>query len=75
VIEQMMRSTAFGKITAVYGQISKNGSSVRKWPALKMPITDKMVKNGCLSVKIKVFRTLFYGQMLRKMDFVRKSSS
>ena len=36
-----------------------------------MPITDKMVKNGCLSVKIQVFRTLFYGQMLRKMDFVR----
>ena len=51
MIEQMMRSTAFGKITAVYGQISKNGSSVRKWPAPKMPITDKMVKNGCLSVK------------------------
>ncbi|WP_181971185.1 hypothetical protein [Ligilactobacillus ruminis] len=73
--EQMMRSTAFGKITAVYGQISKNGSSVRKWPAPKMPITDKMVKNGYLSVKIQVFRTLFYGQMLRKMDFVRKSSS
>jgi len=75
VIEQMMRSTAFGKITAVYGQISKNGSSVRKWPAPKMSITDKVVKNGCLSVKIQVFRTLFYGQMLRKMDFVRKSSS
>ncbi|MFY4504485.1 hypothetical protein [Ligilactobacillus ruminis] len=70
-----MRSTAFGKIIVVYGQISKNGSSVRKWPAPKMPITDKMVKNSCLSVKIQVFRTPFYGQMLRKMDFVRKSSS
>ena len=70
-----LADSAFGKITAVYGQISKNGSSVRKWPAPKMPITDKMGKNGCLSVKIQVFRTLFYGQMLRKMDFVRKSSS
>ena len=46
----MMRSTAFGKITAVYGRIVENGSSVRKWPARKMAITDKMVKNGCLSV-------------------------
>ena len=45
-----MRSTAFGKITAVYGQIAENGSSVRKWPARKVPITDKMVKNGSLSV-------------------------
>ena len=68
----MMRSTAFGKITAVYGQISKNGSSVRKWPALKMPITDKMGKNDRLSVKIQTFRTRFYGQMLRKAPFIRK---
>ena len=30
VIEQMMRSTAFGKITAVYGQIDENGHFVRK---------------------------------------------
>ena len=30
VIEQMMRSTAFGKITAVYGQIDENGRFVRK---------------------------------------------
>ena len=29
-----------------------------------MAITDKMVKNGGLSVKIKLFQTLFYGQML-----------
>jgi len=75
VIEQMMRSTAFGKITVVYGQIAENGSSVRKWPARKVPITDKMVKNGRLSVKIQVFLTLFYGQMGRKAGFVRKSSS
>ena len=47
-----MRSTAFGKITAVYGQIAENGSSVRKWPARKVPITDKMVKNGSLSVNL-----------------------
>ena len=42
---------AFGKITVVYGHIDENGSSVRKWLARKMPITDKMVKNGRLSVK------------------------
>ena len=52
-----MRSAAFGKITAVYGQIDENGLFVRKWPARKMAITDKMVKNGCLSVKIQTFRT------------------
>ena len=47
-----MRSTAFGKITAVYGQIDENGLFVRKWPARKIPITDKMVKNSCLSVNL-----------------------
>ena len=71
----MMRSTAFGKITAVYGHIDENGRFVRNWPALKMAITDKMVKNGTLSVKIQTFRTRFYGQMLQKAGFVRKSSS
>ena len=70
-----MRSTAFGKITAVYGHIDENGPFVRKWPARKTAITDKMVKNGRLSVKIQVFRTLFYGQMFQKAGFVRKSSS
>ena len=40
-----------------------------------MPFTDKMVKNGRLSVKIQTFRTRFYGQMLQKAAFVRKSSS
>jgi len=61
-----MRSTAFGKITVVYGHIDENGASVRKWLARKMPFTDKMVKNGRLSVKIQLFRTRFYGQMLQK---------
>ena len=75
VIDQMMRSTAFGKITAVYGHIAENGRFVRKWTVPKMAITDKMVKNGWLSVKIQVFRTLFYGQMFQKAVFVRKSSS
>ena len=75
VIEQMMRSTAFGKITAVYGQIDENRRFVRKWTVPKMAITDKMVKNGRLSVKIQVFRTRFYGQNLQKAGFVRKSSS
>ncbi|MEE0004149.1 MAG: hypothetical protein UE077_05050 [Ligilactobacillus ruminis] len=71
----MMRSTAFVKITAVYGHIDENGHAVRKWLDRKMPFTDKMVKNGRLYVKIQTFRTLFYGQMGRKAGFVRKSSS
>ncbi|WP_334115763.1 hypothetical protein [Ligilactobacillus sp.] len=75
MIEQMMLSTAFVKITAVYGQIAENGASVRKWLARKMPITDKMVKNGRLSVKIQPVWTRFYGQMIQKSLFVRKSSS
>ena len=70
-----MRSTAFDKIIVVYGQIDENGHSVRKWSSRKMPITDKMVKNSLLSVKIQTFRTQFYGQMLQKAGFVRKSSS
>ena len=40
-----------------------------------MAITDKMGKNGRLSVKIQTFRTRFYGQMLRKAASVRKSSA
>ena len=70
-----LASSAFGKITAVYGQIDENWSSVRKWLARKMPITDKMVKNGRLSVKIQPVWTRFYGQTLQKEAFVRKSSS
>ena len=70
-----MRSTAFGKITVVYGHIDENGASVRKWLARKMLFTDKMVKNGRLSVKIQTFRTRFYGQMLKKAGFVRKFSA
>ena len=75
VREQMMRSAAFGKITVVYGHIEENGRFVRKWTVPKMAITDKTVKNSCLSVKIHAFWTLFYGQTLRKAGFVRKSSS
>ena len=37
-----------------------------------MPITDKMVKNGRLSVKIQPVWTRFYGQMIQKSLFVRK---
>ena len=75
MIEQLLSSTAFGKIIVVYGQIAENGHAVRKWPARKMAITDKMVKNGRLSVKIQAVWTRFYGQMLQKSLFVRKSSS
>ena len=47
-----MRSTAFGKITAVYGQIDENWEFVRNWPARKKAITDKMFKNSLLSVNL-----------------------
>ena len=70
-----LSNAAFGKIIAVYGHIDENGSSVRKWLDRKMPITDKMGKNGRLSVKIQLFRTRFYGQMLQKAACVRKSPS
>ena len=66
---------AFGKIIAVYGQIDENGRFVRNWTARRKAITDKMGKNGRLSVKIKAFRTRFYGQMIQKAACVRKSSS
>ncbi|WP_172980661.1 hypothetical protein [Ligilactobacillus ruminis] len=68
-----LSGTAFGKSSAVYGHIDRNGHVVRKWPALKKAITDKSGKNSRLSVKIQAFRTLFYGQMLQKQSFVRKS--
>ncbi|WP_288721500.1 hypothetical protein [uncultured Ligilactobacillus sp.] len=70
-----MSSTAFGKITTVYGHIDENGRFVRKWTVPKMAITDKTVKNSCLSVKIHALRTWFYGQTLQKAGFVRKFSS
>ena len=70
-----MSSTAFGKIIVVYGQIDENGLFVRNWSARKMAITDKMGKNVGLSVKIQPFWTMFYGQMLQKQPFVRKSSA
>lgn len=70
-----MRSTAFVKITAVYGQIDENWEFVRKWYSRKVPITDKMLKNSLLSVKIHPVWTRFYGQMIQKFLFVRKSSS
>ena len=70
-----MRSTEFVKITVVYGHIAENGLFVRNWPVRKMAITDKMVKNSRMSVKIQTFRTRFYGQMLRKAACVRKSSA
>ena len=59
----------------VYGRINENGNAVRKRTVPKMAITDKMVKNARLSVKIQTFRTRFYGQMIQKAGFVRKSSS
>ena len=70
-----LSGAAFGKNAFVYGHIDENEKFVRKWPARKKAITDKMGKNGRLSVKIQTFRTRFYGQMLRKAAFVRKSSS
>ena len=75
ILRADLASTAFGKIIAVYGHIDENGLFVRNWSAWKMAITDKMVKNGRLSVKIQAFWTRFYGQMVQKDGFVRKSSS
>ena len=71
----VLADAAFGKITVVYGHIDENWRFVRKWPARKMAITDKMVKNGTLSVKIQTFCPLFYRQTLQKEASVRKSSS
>ena len=67
-----MRSTEFVKITVVYGHIAEKGLFVRNWSARKMAITDRMGKNGRLSVKIQTFRPRFYGQMVQKAGFVRK---
>ena len=61
-----MRSTEFFKITVVYGHIDENGLFVRNWSAQKMAITDKIAKNGRLSVKIQTFRPRFYGQITVK---------
>ena len=72
ILRADLASTAFGKNTAVYGHIDENGLFVRNWPVRKIAITDKMGKNGRLSVKIQTFRTRFYGQMLRKASSVRK---
>ena len=70
-----LADSAFGKIAVVYGHIDENGRFVRKRPVPKMPITDKMGKIGSLSVRFQPFWTQFYGQMLRKPAFVRKSAS
>ena len=70
-----LADSAFVKNAFVYGHIDENGKFVRKWPARKKAITDKMIKNGRLSVKIQTFRARFYGQMLQKAGFVRKSPS
>ena len=67
-----LTSAAFGKISAVYGHIDKNGHLVRKRPARKMAITDKMVKNSRLSVRFQTFWTRIYGQIIKNELFVRK---
>ena len=70
-----LASAAFGKNAFVYGQIDEKGHAVRKWPARKKAITDKMIKNSLLSVRFWRFRPRFYGQMLQKQPSVRKYSS
>ncbi|MDD5958949.1 MAG: hypothetical protein PUC19_08925 [Ligilactobacillus ruminis] len=60
-------------MTVVYGQIDENSGIVRNWPAQKIAITDKMVKNGHLSVRFQPFRTRFYGQITEKCRVVRKA--
>ena len=49
-----------------YGHIDENGSSVRKCPAPKKAITDKMGKNGRLSVKIQPFLPGFTDKCSKK---------
>ncbi|WP_270351161.1 hypothetical protein [Ligilactobacillus ruminis] len=48
MIEQMMCSTAFGKITVVYGHIDEMGALSVKY----VLVTDKQAKNGTLSVNL-----------------------
>ena len=59
---------AFGKITVVYGQIIKNEGFVRKWPARKMAITDKEIKNGRLSVNLQHNGQKFTDKSLENAD-------
>ena len=66
MIEQLPCSAVFGKITAVYGHTDENWEFVRKWTVPKMAITDKMVKNGRLSVKIQTFRPVFTDKCSKK---------
>ena len=49
-----LSDAALGKSSAVYGHIDENGFFVRKRTARKKAITDKMVKNGSLSVNLTV---------------------
>ena len=49
-----------------YGHLDEKGSSVRKCPAPKKAITDKMGKNGRLSVKIQPFRPGFTDKCSKK---------
>lgn len=41
-----LSGASFGKITAVYGYIDENGPFVRKRPAPKMTITDKISRKS-----------------------------
>ena len=51
-LDDDLSDAAFGKSFAVYGHIDENGRFVRKRTARKKAITDKMVKNGTLSVNL-----------------------
>jgi len=46
-----LADSAFVKNAFVYGHIDEKWHAVRKRPARKKAITDKMIKNGRLSVK------------------------
>ena len=52
----MMRSTAFGKITAVYGHIDENGNFARKRTIRKMAITEKSLKIAVLPIILALVR-------------------
>ena len=64
--------SAFGKIAVVYGHIDENGPAVRKRPARKMAITDKMGKNGRLSVNLdEILSEMVEQSRFQKSSFSR----
>ena len=62
-LKKIFYSVNFAKksVDSDYGHIVENGLFVRNWSAQKMAITDKMVKNGRLSVNLSEILARFPG--------------